>query len=138
MLAKRLVAEFIGTLWLVLGGCGSAMYAAAFPEVGIGLVGVSFAFGLTVLTMAYAVGGISGGHFNPGNTAHGFLAEGGPHAGDMPNQMVGADGALHAEAFNPMVRLKLSDATPQQHNIVPSSLWRTLSDVLTCVCAETL
>ena len=47
----------------------------------------------------------AGGHFNPGNTAHGFLAEGGPHAGDMPNQMVGADGALHAEAFNPMVRL---------------------------------
>jgi len=61
----RLAAEFFGTFWLVLGGCGSAVLAAAFPEVGIGLLGVSFAFGLTVLTMAYAVGGISGGHFNP-------------------------------------------------------------------------
>jgi aquaporin Z len=58
-------AEFIGTFWLVLGGCGSAVLAAAFPEVGIGLVGVSLAFGLTVLTMAYAIGHISGCHLNP-------------------------------------------------------------------------
>ena len=64
-LGKRLLAEFIGTYWLVLGGCGSAVLAAAFPEVGIGLVGVSFAFGLTVLTMAYAIGHISGCHLNP-------------------------------------------------------------------------
>jgi aquaporin Z len=64
MLAK-LVAEFLGTFWLVLGGCGSAVLAAAFPEVGIGLAGVSLAFGLTVLTGAYALGPISGGHFNP-------------------------------------------------------------------------
>ena len=62
---QKLSAEFIGTLWLVLGGCGSAVLAAAFPELGIGLLGVSLAFGLTVLTMAYAVGPISGGHFNP-------------------------------------------------------------------------
>lgn len=62
---KKLAAEFFGTFWLVLGGCGSAVLAAAFPSVGIGLLGVAFAFGLTVLTMAYAVGGISGGHFNP-------------------------------------------------------------------------
>lgn len=62
---NRLVAEAVGTFWLVLGGCGSAVLAAAFPEVGIGLVGVSLAFGLTVLTMAYTVGPISGGHFNP-------------------------------------------------------------------------
>ena len=62
---KRLVAEFLGTFWLVFGGCGSAVLAAAFPELGIGFVGVALAFGLTVLTMAYAVGGISGGHFNP-------------------------------------------------------------------------
>ncbi len=62
---KQLGAEFFGTFWLVLGGCGSAVLAAAFPNVGIGLLGVSFAFGLTVLTMAYAVGHISGGHFNP-------------------------------------------------------------------------
>lgn len=64
-MAKRLSAEFIGTFWLVLGGCGSAVLAAAFPEVGIGLVGVSLAFGLTVLTMAYAIGHISGCHLNP-------------------------------------------------------------------------
>jgi aquaporin Z len=65
---NKLSAEFIGTFWLVFGGCGSAVLAAAFPEVGIGLVGVSLAFGLTVLTMAYTVGGISGGHFNPAVT----------------------------------------------------------------------
>ena len=64
-MAPKLIAEFIGTMWLVLGGCGSAVLAAAFPGVGIGLLGVSLAFGLTVLTMAYAVGPISGGHFNP-------------------------------------------------------------------------
>ncbi len=64
-LARRAVAEFVGTLWLVLGGCGSAVIAAGFPEVGIGLVGVAFAFGLTVLTMAYAIGHISGCHLNP-------------------------------------------------------------------------
>lgn len=62
---KKYLAEFIGTFWLVLGGCGSAVLAAAFPEVGIGLLGVSFAFGLTVLTMAYAIGHISGCHLNP-------------------------------------------------------------------------
>lgn len=64
-LTKKLGAEFIGTFWLVLGGCGSAVLAAAFPDVGIGLLGVSIAFGLTVLTMAYAVGHISGCHLNP-------------------------------------------------------------------------
>ena len=64
-LTNRAVAEFIGTFWLVLGGCGSAVLAAAFPNVGIGLLGVSFAFGLTVLTMAYAIGHISGCHLNP-------------------------------------------------------------------------
>ncbi|WP_413993026.1 aquaporin Z [Labrys okinawensis] len=62
---KKLTAEFFGTFWLVFGGCGSAVLAAAFPQLGIGFVGVAFAFGLTVLTMAFAVGGISGGHFNP-------------------------------------------------------------------------
>lgn len=64
-MTKKLVAEFIGTFWLVLGGCGSAVIAAAFPEVGIGLVGVSLAFGLTLLTMVYAIGHISGCHINP-------------------------------------------------------------------------
>ena len=62
---KKYVAELFGTFWLVFGGCGSAIFAAGYPELGIGFVGVSLAFGLTVLTMAYAVGHISGGHFNP-------------------------------------------------------------------------
>ena len=64
-MSKRCFAEFFGTFWLVLGGCGSAVISAGFPQLGIGFLGVSFAFGLTVLTMAYAVGHISGGHFNP-------------------------------------------------------------------------
>lgn len=67
-MSNRLLAEFVGTFWLVLGGCGSAVLAAAFPDLGIGLAGVSLAFGLTVLTMAYAVGHISGAHFNPAVT----------------------------------------------------------------------
>lgn len=62
---KKLLAEFFGTFWLVFGGCGSAIFAAGYPELGIGFVGVSLAFGLTVLTMAYAVGHVSGAHFNP-------------------------------------------------------------------------
>jgi len=65
LLSKKLTAEFIGTFWLVFGGCGSAVLAAGFPELGIGFVGVAFAFGLTVLTMAYAIGHISGCHLNP-------------------------------------------------------------------------
>jgi aquaporin Z len=67
-MTRRVVAEFFGTLWLVLGGCGAAVLAAGFPSLGIGFLGVAFAFGLTVLTMAYAVGHISGGHFNPAVT----------------------------------------------------------------------
>src|SRR5471032_1842466 len=67
-MSRRLGAEFFGTFWLTFGGCGSAVLAAAYPGVGIGFLGVALAFGLTVLTMAYAVGHISGGHFNPAVT----------------------------------------------------------------------
>jgi aquaporin Z len=81
-LSKKLGAEFIGTFWLVLGGCGSAVLAAKFPEIGIGLVGVALAFGLTVVTMAYAVGHISGGHFNPAVTV-GLFAGGRTAASEL-------------------------------------------------------
>ena len=67
-MSRRVVAEFFGTFWLTFGGCGAAVLAAGFPGLGIGFLGVAFAFGLTVLTMAYAVGHISGGHFNPAVT----------------------------------------------------------------------
>ena len=84
---NKLAAEFIGTMWLVLGGCGSAVLAAAFPELGIGFVGVSLAFGLTVLSMAYAVGHISGGHFNPA-VSIGLAVGGRFNAKELPGYII--------------------------------------------------
>jgi len=90
---KKLFAEFFGTFWLVFGGCGSALFAAAYPELGIGFAGVALAFGLTVLTMAYAVGHISGGHFNPA-VSLGLWAAGKLSMKDLPGyviaQLIGA------------------------------------------------
>ena len=95
---NKLMAEFVGTFWLVFGGCGSAVLAAAFPDVGIGLLGVSLAFGLTVLTMAYAVGHISGGHFNPA-VSLGLLVGGRFSASDLPGYVIAQVlGALAAAA----------------------------------------
>ena len=86
-LTKRAVAELLGTFWLVLGGCGSAVLAAAFPNVGIGLLGVSLAFGLTVLTMAFTIGHISGCHLNPA-VSIGLVAGGRFKAADLPAYII--------------------------------------------------
>jgi len=95
-MGKRLGAEFLGTFWLVFGGCGSAVLAAAFPGLGIGFMGVALAFGLTVLTMAYAVGHISGGHFNPAVSV-GLVAGGRFAAADLvPYVIAQVLGALAA------------------------------------------
>ena len=95
-MVRKLAAEFFGTFWLVFGGCGSAVFAAAFPELGIGFTGVALAFGLTVMTMAYAVGGISGGHFNPAVTVGLTVAGRSPVSSLVPfiiSQVVGAAAA---------------------------------------------
>ena len=86
-MGKKLFAEFLGTFWLVLGGCGSAVLAAGIPNVGIGYLGVALAFGLTVVTGAYALGGISGGHFNPA-VSFGVWAAGRMSARELPQYVV--------------------------------------------------
>lgn len=97
-MSKRLGAEFFGTFWLVFGGCGSAIFAAAYPQLGIGFAGVALAFGLTVLTMAYAVGHISGGHFNPAVTLGLFAGGRFPGRDVVPYVVVQVVGAIAAGA----------------------------------------
>jgi aquaporin Z len=97
-MGRRLCAEFLGTFWLVFGGCGSAVLSAAFPQLGIGFVGVSFAFGLTVLSMAYAVGHISGGHFNPAVTLGLWTAGRCANKHLLPYMIVQVVGAVAASA----------------------------------------
>src|SRR5262249_12075411 len=107
-IGRRMAAEFVGTFWLVLGGCGSAVLAAAFPDVGIGLLGVSFAFGFTVLTGAYAFGHSSGGYFNPAVTAGLWAGKRFPLTEVLPywaSQVLGAiagAGVLYAIASSAM------------------------------------
>jgi len=95
-ISQKLTAEFLGTFWLTFGGCGSAVLAAAFPQLGIGFAGVSLAFGLTVLTMAYAVGNISGGHFNPAVTVGLAVAGRFPTGNVLPYIVVQVLGAVIA------------------------------------------
>jgi aquaporin Z len=97
-MSRRAVAEFFGTFWLAFGGCGAAVLAAAFPNLGIGFLGVAFAFGLTVLTMAYAVGHISGGHFNPAVTAGLWAAGRFPSKDVIPYIIAQVIGAIVAAA----------------------------------------
>ncbi len=97
-MSRRAAAEFFGTFWLVFGGCGAAVLAAAFPNLGIGFLGVAFAFGLTVLTMAYAVGHISGGHFNPAVTVGLWAAGRCPSKDVIPYVIAQVIGAIVAAA----------------------------------------
>jgi len=112
-MSRRLGAEFFGTFWLTFGGCGSAVLAAAFPTLGIGFLGVSFAFGLTVLTMAYAVGHISGGHFNPAVTV-GLWSAGRCKASDVvPYIIAQVIGAICAAAVLYLIASGKAGWTPQ-------------------------
>jgi aquaporin Z len=98
-LGKRAIAEFLGTFWLTFGGCGSAVISAAYPQLGIGFVGVALAFGLTVLTMAYAVGHISGAHFNPAITIGLWAGRRIPFRDVVPYVVLQVAGAIAAAAL---------------------------------------
>ncbi len=108
---KKLFAEFFGTFWLVFGGCGSAVFAAAYPDLGIGFAGVALAFGLTVLTMAYAFGHISGGHFNPA-VSFGLWAAGKFPAKELPKYIIAqVAGAIAAAGMLYLILSGKSDFT---------------------------
>ena len=110
----KLLAEFLGTFWLVFGGCGSAVLAAAFPQLGIGFTGVSLAFGLTVLTAAYAFGPISGGHFNPAVTVGLWAGGRFPASQILPYWVAQLVGAIVASAVLYMIASGRADSTHPQ------------------------
>jgi len=125
---KRLTAEFAGTFWLTFGGCGSAILAAAFPTLGIGFLGVSLAFGLTVLTMAYAVGGVSGGHFNPAVTIGRIFSD--TFAGIAPSSVlpfIGAQlvGAIIGIGLVMVLHPRVEIAPPTVHEAAEDQLANT-------------
>jgi aquaporin Z len=138
---KKAIAECIGTFWLVFGGCGSAVFAAAFPDVGIGLLGVSLAFGLTVVTMAYAIGHISGCHLNPAVTI-GLWAGGRFDAKDIPlyiaAQVIGAvtaafllytiaiGNADYSVATNGLAANGFAEGSPGKYNLISALLIEVL------------
>src|SRR5881394_1251803 len=125
-MASKFAAEFLGTFWLVLGGCGSAVLAAAFPQVGIGLLGVSFAFGLTVLTGAYALGPISGGHFNPAVSV-GLWAGGRFPAAQLPSYVIAqVAGGIAGAAVLYLIASGKARLQPGGW-ICGERVWRTLS-----------
>ena len=131
-MTRRMAAEAIGTFWLVLGGCGSAVLAAAFPEVGIGLLGVSFAFGLTVLTMAYAIGHISGCHLNPAVTVGLWAGGRFPPAEIVPYVVAQVVGAIVA-ARRPLPDRERRAGLRRQRRLRVQRLWRAFARRLLAV-----
>ncbi len=121
-MTRRAAAEFFGTFWLTFGGCGAAVLAAGYPSLGIGFLGVAFAFGLTVLTMAYAVGHVSGGHFNPAVTV-GLWAGGRFRAADVvPYVIAQVVGAIAAAAALVLDRFRQGRVGPRR--VCLERLWR--------------
>jgi aquaporin Z len=138
-LGKRAIAEFLGTFWLVFGGCGSAVIAAAYPQLGIGFLGVALAFGLTVVTMAYAVGHISGAHFNPAITIGLWAGRRIPFRDVVPYVVFQVAGAIAAAAVLKIVAEGqpgfvlggfasngYGDLSPGQYNLLSCAIIETL------------
>jgi aquaporin Z len=138
-LGKRVFAEFLGTFWLVFGGCGSAVIAAAYPQLGIGFIGVALAFGLTVVTMAYAVGHISGAHFNPAITIGLCAGRRTPFSDVVPYVVFQVAGAIAAAAVLKIVAEGqpgfvlggfasngYGDLSPGQYNLLSCAIIETL------------
>jgi aquaporin Z len=129
---RKLAAECFGTFWLVFGGCGSAVLAAAFPELGIGFAGVALAFGLTVLTMAFAVGHISGGHFNPAVTL-GLWAGGRFPAKDVIGYIIAqVVGGIIAAAFCTWLPAVKPALMPPPAALPPTAMANTLRAASPC------